>query len=1036
MKKKTSKIIYILMIMMLFIQNISGIVMAATEISKANLKNDHKITTNIQYFNQDGTWHNIQCHYIAYTHDGKKYPAYCIKHGVDGVDEAGSYTVKISELLSDEKIWRTIINGYPYKTPEQLGVETADDAYVATKQAVNSVMLNRDVKKFYRGKNNKGKKIVDAIYNISQIGKYGTQKMQDANLKITKEKNLTKYNDDWYYQEYSITSDVAISEYVVDSISNFPEGSYISDLQGNGKWQFTAGEKFRIMMKKENIKTDFTGSVHIKGKCKTYPIFFGEAPNSKVQDYAITYDAYGDFEANQKSLETTNNASIQVIKKDEETSHPVKNVKYQLTSSDGKVVDLKTTNEEGKINFEKLYPGKYLLQEVKENDDYIIDNTKYEIQIGYNETITKTLTNKHKKGNLKIIKVDKDDNDITLGGIEFDLINENKEVVVHLTTNADGEAYIENINTGNYILKETKTKKEYNLCVDEDIVVKWNETSKLIIENEKKKGQIQVIKEDADYHQIKLEGVEFEVLDKNNRIIEKITTNKNGEAITSKLPIGEYKIREISLGNNTNYLLTNEMHIIKVENDKVSSIILKNEHQKGNLKILKVDKDNTNIPIANVKFEVTDKDGFKYYATTNENGIAQIDNIRTGKIKIKEIETRKEYVLMQEEKTLEIKYKKTSEIMLENEKKKGQIEVYKTDEENNQIKIQGVEFEVLNADGKVVDKIVTNKDGYAISKKLPIGEYTLKEIKTDEKYTLNDEKIKVEVKYNENTSLHITNQKIKGKIQIVKISSKDSPILGIKQGEKLPNVKFEIYNDKNELVDTLLTDVNGQALSKDLEIGRYKIKEVSTLEYYLLNTNEFFANIKRNNEIQTIKIENEPAIPKLDIEKTGPQEAYQNDEIKYDFQIKNGGNVELSDFTWTEYIPYEQVKLTKMITGMYNENLNYQIFYKTNQENYKLLKVVNTTTSEYIDFSNIPLKKREMITEIKVDYGTVSVGFKTIVKPSIVVKINNNVNKNETIINKTELRGNTNGYNLTDNDTCETIVRERKIEKKLPRTGK
>lgn len=1035
MKKILKKLVSAIVLVIMFVQNISGIVMAATEISKANLKNDHKITTNIQYFNQDGTWHDIQCNYIAYTHNGKKYPAYCIKHGVDGVDEAGNYTVKISKLLSDEKIWRTIVNGYPYKTPAQLGVETADDAYVATKQAVNSVMLNRDVKKYYKGKNAKGKKIVQAIYNISQIGKNGTQKMQDANLKLNKEKNLTKYNDDWYYQEYSVTSNVDISGYVIDAISNFPEGAYISDLQGNGKWQFTAGEKFRIMMKKENIRKDFTGNIHVKGKCKTYPIFFGAAPNSKVQDYAITYDAYGDFETSQKFIETTNNASIQVVKKDEETLKPIAGIKFQLLEEKGEVLQTKVTDSEGIIEFNRLYPGNYVLQEIEANSNYILNNTKYSIHVGYNDKVIKEVTNKHKKGNLKIVKVDKDDNNITLGGIEFDLINSNKKVVAHLVTNSKGEAIAEDINIGNYTLKETKTKNEYNLCIDKDIVVKWNETSELVIENEKKKGQIQVIKEDADYP-IKLEGVEFEVLDKNNRIIEKITTNKNGEAITSKLPIGEYKIREISLGNNTNYLLTNEMHIIKVENDKVSSIILKNEHQKGNLKILKVDKDNTNIPIANVKFEVTDKDGFKYYATTNENGMAQIDNIRTGKIKIKEIETRKEYVLMQEEKTLEIKYKKTSEIMLKNEKKKGQIEVYKTDEENNQIKIQGVEFEVLDADGKVVDKIVTNKDGYAISKKLPIGEYTLKEIKTDEKYILNDEKIKVEVKYNENLSLHITNKKIKGKIQIIKISSKDSPILGIKQGEALSNVKFEIYNDKNELVDTLLTDENGQAISKDLEIGRYRIKEVSTLEHYLLNTNEFFANIKRNNEIQTIKIENEPAIPKLDIEKTGPQEVYQNDEIKYDFEIKNAGNVELSDFTWTEYIPYEQVKLTKMITGMYNENLNYQIFYKTNQEDYKLLKVVNTTTSEYIDFSNIPLKKREMITEIKVDYGTVSVGFKTIVKPSIVVKINNNVNKNETVINKTELRGNTNGYNLTDNDTCETIVRERKIEKKLPRTGK
>ena len=84
-------------------QNISNVVIAATEISKANLKNDHKITTNIQYKNADGTWHDIICNYICYTNDGKKYPAYCIKHGVHGVDEEGAYTVQSSLLWMPEQ---------------------------------------------------------------------------------------------------------------------------------------------------------------------------------------------------------------------------------------------------------------------------------------------------------------------------------------------------------------------------------------------------------------------------------------------------------------------------------------------------------------------------------------------------------------------------------------------------------------------------------------------------------------------------------------------------------------------------------------------------------------------------------------------------------------------------------------------------------------------------------------------------------------------------------------------------------------------
>lgn len=859
--------------------------------------------------------------------------------------------------------------------------------------------------------------------------------MQDANLKVNKIKELTKYNDDWYYQEYKVTSDVTISEYSVQQIKNFPKGAYISDMNGNGKTKFSSGENFRIMMKKENIKVDFTGTINIKGKCKTYPIFFGKAPSSNVQDYAITYDTYGDFEASGKFIQKVNNAKITVLKQDEESLRPIEGVKYQLTTQDGRIVDLQTTNSEGKISFEKLYPGNYILQEIATNDSYILDNTKHEIKLGYEEVITKNLTNKHKKGNLKIIKVDKDDHDITLGAIEFDLINENKEVIAHLITNADGEAYIENINTGNYILKETRTKKEYNLCVDEDIVVKWNKTSKIVIENEKKKGQIKVIKEDKDYNQIKLSGVEFEILDQNNRIIEKIVTDENGEAITSRLPIGEYKIKETSIGNNTEYILNDNIYTVKVEDNKIADLHIENEHKKGKLKIVKVDKDNKEIPLENVEFKITDKDGFKYKATTNKNGIAEVLNIRTGQVTIKEVNTKQEYVLSKQEYNTEIKFNKISEITIENEKKKGQIEVYKTDEENNTIKLQGVEFEILDSNNNIVDKIITNENGYAITKRLPVGEYYLKETKTNIKYVLKDEIIKLTIKENEIQSINIENRKIKGRINIIKISSKDSPILNVKKGDRLSNVTFEIYDSRSHLVDTIVTDEKGQALSKELEMGRYKIKEINTLEHYILNKNEFFVNIEKNNEVKILQVENEPAIPDLEIEKIGQEEAHKNQEIKYNFNIKNTGNIELSDFTWTEYIPYEQVKVTKMITGIYNSNLSYKIYYKTNKSNYKLFKEVNTNTSEYLDFTNINLAKNEVITELKIEYGTVPVGFKAIVKPSIFVKVNDTTKNDEIIINKTELTGNSDGYELKDESSCETKIKEIKIEKKLPRTG-
>ena len=1215
MKKKS---IIIFTILITIINTLMPVVKAVSELTKANLINDHKMDSHIMYYNEGKReWRDIQCNYICYKLDGERYPAYCITHGVNGVDEEGAYTVTINDLLKDKLVYSTIINGYPYKTPAQLGVETADDAYVATKHAIQSVLLNRDVKNFYKAADAKGEKIINAIYDISEKGKAGNVGYKEAEVTINKVGDLVE-SGSYYYQEYSVNANVNISEYIVKSIESFPEGSYVSDNKGVNKTTFLSTEKFRIMIPKTELNKDIYGKVNVIAKCKTNPIFHGEAPKVGIQDYAITYKQYVSCDGSTYFNKVTNTSSIKVIKQDADTTKPIKDVEFGLYNSNEEYITNGKTNSEGIVIFDKLYQGKYKIKEITANENYEKDETVYEMNTEYNKQVSRTITNTHKKGNLKITKIDKDENNIvlegiefdlididdkviahlitdangiaeinninigsytlketktkenynlcidnnievkwnetteitiqnekkkgqikitkqdkennniklegvefhiidsnnravdeiktnsvgvavtkrlpigeytikeislgdnteyileqaeyktkiedekiteivienihkkgnlkitkvdkddktiTLGAIEFDLIDENQNVIAHLITDVNGEAYIENVNTGTYTLKETLTKKEYNLCENKDIVVEWNKTTDMVIENEKKKGQIEVIKQDKEKPEIKLEGVKFQILDINNKVVEEIITDDNGKAISSKLLIGEYKVKEVDLGNNTNYLLDDKTYTLQVENEKVTELLVENEHQKGNLQIKKIDKDNSNIMLEGVEFKVTDKDGFEYKTTTNENGIAQVDNIRVGEVKIKEVKTNEEYVLATENIIAEIKYKETTELTIENEKKKGKVEIYKIDKDDNNIKIPNVEFEILDENNQVVDKIVTDKSGYAISKGLQIGKYYLKEIKTNSKYVLNKDVISIDIEENKIVKLKIENEKIKGKIKIVKTSSNDSPILGIKQGQSLEGVEFEVFDFNNQLVDTLITNEFGEAISKDLEIGRYRIKEKRTNRYYILNTNEFVVNIDKNNEVKTLEVVNEAAVPRLNIEIVGQQIAEKNEEIKYEFEIRNTSNIKLDNFTWTEHIPYEQSKVTKMVTGIYNEDVDYEIYYKTNLNDYRLLKTANSLRSEYINFNDLNLSYKEVITEIKVEYKTVSKDFSTIVKPVIFTKIDNDIRKDDKIINTTNLSGNIEEYAVRDSSNFKTIIIEKEIIKKLPKTG-
>ena len=357
-----NKLIIIMLITIILLQNTLTISFAATEISSAKLINDHAIESHIK-FEKNGVWVDVRSNYICYVNNSEKYPAYCISHGLNGVDEEGNYTVNISKLLNNEKVWRTIVNGYPYVTASSLGVESNDDAYVATKQAVFSVMLNRDVKSFYKAKNERGKKIIDAIYKISEKGKNGTQKYKSANINMKQIGNINKLNENFYYIQYELNSDINLGEYKINKLTNLPEGFYITDLNNNKTSTFTSNENFRLVIPKEYLDKDLTGKISIESKCKTYPIFYGEAPNSNIQDYAVTYNAYENFEDEFDINIKTNKSKIKIIKKDEETDKPIEGIKFDLIK-DNIVIETKKTDINGIIQFNNLYQGNYMLKEV------------------------------------------------------------------------------------------------------------------------------------------------------------------------------------------------------------------------------------------------------------------------------------------------------------------------------------------------------------------------------------------------------------------------------------------------------------------------------------------------------------------------------------------------------------------------------------------------------------------------------------------------------------------------------------------------
>ena len=63
-------------------------------------------------------------------------------------------------------------------------------------------------------------------------------------------------------------------------------------LRNNAKTEFSKGETFKVLVPRKNITDKINVQMSFDGKCKTYPILFGKAPNENVQDYVLTTDPF------------------------------------------------------------------------------------------------------------------------------------------------------------------------------------------------------------------------------------------------------------------------------------------------------------------------------------------------------------------------------------------------------------------------------------------------------------------------------------------------------------------------------------------------------------------------------------------------------------------------------------------------------------------------------------------------------------------------------------------------------------------------
>ena len=496
MIKFISKIITILLVTIFVLNMSANVIYAAVEVklNKAYIEKIGEASKHLKYYREDrDVYTYLVCSVVGFYDKNKNFnPVYCMNRDLVGAEDE-SYYVKVESLLNNNKVWRVIKNGYPYKSAKKMGLTSKYDAFAVTKFAVYCILGEAKLEYFKAEKDDEeAVAMLKALKKLVKIGEKGTEK-QDANpLSLNKIGGL-KEEENYFSQEYSLSSTTEFEKYEILKTEGMPEGSYLIDIDGNKTTKFKQGQNFKILIPKDKMTKDLSIKITAKAECKSYVILEGKTTVTKTQNYVVTAGELATAITQDTLKINVNNAKINIKKVEEKTEKPIQGVKFALYK-DGKLVHEKQTDSNGKISFENLYPGKYILKEIETGEKYILDNNQQEIELKYNDTKEIAITNQIKTGKIKVYKVDKDNKEVKIEGVKFDIYSEElKKVIGTYTTDKNGEINVENLPIGEYKVIEKASKKWYNLADEIKLKVKFNETAETTIVNELKKGQIKVI---------------------------------------------------------------------------------------------------------------------------------------------------------------------------------------------------------------------------------------------------------------------------------------------------------------------------------------------------------------------------------------------------------------------------------------------------------------------------------------------------------------------------------------------------------------
>lgn len=571
-----------------------------------------------------------------------------------------------------------------------------------------------------------------------------------------------------------------------------------------------------------------------------------------------------------KNTPKTGSLTIQKADKDDK---PLLGAEFKIYAAKDKAREnpiTLITDSSGKAVKTGIPYGSYVAIESRAPEGYERDNTEHTFDIPQKdedgkvtevEDVTISVTNVKSRYALRIIKVDKDNSKIRLAGARFAVSG--GSFYIEAVTGEDGTVTVEVPEKGKYLITELEPPAGYTIDPKTYTVeVKAHSADDVNIaaihKSQDHQTRVELTKVNEKGQQ--LEGAEFSILDADGKQV--TFTNKDrvytysedgdvtaitaGSADIVGLPVGSYILRENKAPENYIPMEDMSFHVRADMYDMALELTAENlPHEKG-VAVLKEDPDGTRLRGAVFTLYNADDSVIKE-VTTGNAGVALFTGLNPGSYYIKETAAPEGYKPLDNRVEFTIDEKGNLKgdgfsgdglymLTVENSPLEYGFKVKKVSANDEKLVLPGAEFRIL---GGGLDKRYTTKaDGLTEQITLPIGEYTLTEMKAPEGYVIAGTGRHISVRAD---GIYLDGDKLTGTAEITVQNAPGSFKLKLVKvdadtNQPLANVAF-ILKGKYGGTHSLITGSDGITDTISLAPGEYTLSEVAAADGYAIPLN-------------------------------------------------------------------------------------------------------------------------------------------------------------------------------------------------------